>query len=143
MQTGILERCNILEECYEFMLAYAAKGVPGDGGNGPGSEIREVLERAKNAISGLVESCALVFKEADLANPGKYQAFLAVLDGDADSSLAAIELVLAQPSIGSQLVDNLNASIHLRALLTDLFLIGDILRSRLSQASSLSVADQS
>jgi hypothetical protein len=32
---------------------------------------------------------------------------------------------LAQRAIGSQLVDNLNASIHLRALLTDLFLIDE------------------
>ncbi len=46
---------------------------------------------------------------------------------DARDSLAAIELVLAQSVISSQLIDNLNASIHLRALLTDLFLIEEIL----------------
>jgi hypothetical protein len=39
-------------------------------------------------------------------------------------------LVLAQPAISSQLIDNLNASIHLRALLTDLFLLGEILRKQ-------------
>jgi hypothetical protein len=38
--------------------------------------------------------------------------------------------VLAQPSISSQLIDNLNASIHVRALLTDLFLIDEILKTR-------------
>ena len=38
-------------------------------------------------------------------------------------------LGLAQPSISSQLIDNLNASIHVRALLTDLFLIDEILKS--------------
>ena len=148
MQSELLERCNVLEECYEFMLGYAAKGLPADGGSGPGSEIREVLERGANAIKGLVESCTVAFnsafKEADVAHPSKYQAFLTVLEGDARASLAAIELVLAQASISSQLVDNLNASIHLRALLTDLFLIGDILRSRHSpRANSLSAADQS
>ena len=47
---------------------------------------------------------------------------------DAADSLAAIELVLAQPSISSQLIDNLNASIHLRALLTDLFLLTEIVK---------------
>ena len=41
---------------------------------------------------------------------------------------AAIDLVLAQRAISSQIVDNLNASIHLRALLTDLFLIDEILK---------------
>jgi hypothetical protein len=58
-----------------------------------------------------------------------------VLDRDARDSLAAIELVLAQPSISSQLVDNLNASVHLRTLLTDLFLVGEILRSRFTSNS--------
>ena len=58
-------------------------------------------------------------KEERLEPAEKYQAFLAVLDRDAHDSLAAIELVLAQPAISSQLIDNLNASIHLRALLTD------------------------
>ena len=43
---------------------------------------------------------------------------------------AALQLVLAQPAISSQLVDNLNASIHLRALLTDLFLIDEIFKNR-------------
>ncbi len=60
----------------------------------------------------------------------KYAAFISVLDRDAQDSLAALELVLAQPAISSQLIDNLNASIHLRALLTDLFLVGEILRSQ-------------
>ena len=43
--------------------------------------------------------------------------------------LSAVQLVIAQPSISSQLVDNLNASIHVRALLTDLFLIDEILEA--------------
>jgi hypothetical protein len=60
----------------------------------------------------------------------RYQAFVSVLYRDAQDSLAAVELVLAQPTISSQLIDNLNASIHLRALLTDLFLIGEVLRVR-------------
>ncbi len=53
-----------------------------------------------------------------------------MLDRDAQDSLAALELVLAQPAISSQLIDNLNASIHLRALLTDLFLVGEILKAQ-------------
>jgi len=38
--------------------------------------------------------------------------------------------VLAQSSISSQLIDNLNASIHLRALLTDLFLISEVVKRK-------------
>jgi hypothetical protein len=135
MPNRALERFNTVEECYEFMLAYAAKGLPSDEAGTPGTQIREFLQRAANAIAGLVETCKVAVTEEGLPSTEKYHAFLAVLDRDARDSLAAIELVLAQPSISSQLVDNLNASVHLRALLTDLFLVGEILRSRLTSHS--------
>jgi len=130
-RSEIWECCNTIEECYEFMLAYAAKGFQSEDKSGSKSEIREFLEGAVIAINGLAENCAMTVREEALAPSEKYQAFLTVLDRDARDSLAAIELVLAQPSISSQLIDNLNASIHLRALLTDLFLIGDVFRSQL------------
>ena len=39
-----------------------------------------------------------------------------------------MRFILAQDRIGSEMVDNLNASIHLRAVLTDLFLYSEVLR---------------
>ena len=119
----IEERCNTIEECYEFMLAYAAQGLPSDQGSRTGAQIREFLNRAVNALNGLAESCTTAVRNRDLEPVEKYQAFFDVIDRDARDSLAALELVLAQPAISSQLIDNLNASIHLRALLTDLFLV--------------------
>ena len=59
-----------------------------------------------------------------------------MLARDAADSVAAVELVLAQPAISSQLIDNLNASIHLRALLTDLFLLAEILETHQARAAS-------
>ena len=63
-----------------------------------------------------------------LEEPAPYDAFVSVLDHDARNARAAVRLVLAQPSIGSQLVDNLNASSHVRAVLTDLFLLDEALK---------------
>ena len=128
MRAEILNRCEAVEECYEFMLAYAAQGLPTDEGSKSGGQIREFLQRAVKALTGLAETCAMAVREEGLEPADKYVAFFAVLDRDSRDSLAAIELVLAQPAIGSQLIDNLNASIHLRALLTDLFLLDEILR---------------
>lgn len=128
MLAEIFTRCDAVEECYEFMLAYAAQGLPTDEGSKSGGQIREFLQRAVKALTGLSEACAMAIKEEGLEPADKYLAFFAVLDRDARDSLAAIELVLAQPAIGSQLIDNLNASIHLRALLTDLFLVDEILK---------------
>lgn len=127
MLNEIEERCDAIEESYEFMLGYAGKGLPGD----EGSQIRYYLQRAAGAITGLVESFSEVVEKQRIEPREKYEAFLAVLDRDAHDSLAAIELVLAQTAISSQLIDNLNASIHLRALLTDIFLLHGILRDQM------------
>jgi hypothetical protein len=126
MLADLSERSDTIEECYEFMLAYAAQGLPSDEGSRSGGQIREYLGRAVKAISGLADSCATAVKQERLDPAEEYRAFFAVLQRDASDSLAAIELVLAQPAIGSPLIDNLNASIHLRALLTDLFLLTEI-----------------
>lgn len=130
-------RCEAMEECYEFMLAYAAQGLRTDEGSKSGGQVREFLQRAVTALTGLAEVCTVAVREEGLERAEKYAAFLAVLDRDSRDSLAAIELVLAQAVISSQLIDNLNASIHLRALLTDLFLLDEILRKHVKPEEQL------
>jgi len=137
MLAEICKRCNTIEECYEFMLAYAAQGLPSDAGSRSGGQVRAFLQRAVTALTGLAESCTTAVQHAGLEPAERYQAFFAVLDRDAGDALAALELVLAQPAISSQLIDNLNASSHLRALLTDLFLVGEILRTQDTLAKSV------
>lgn len=131
MPADISKRCDTVEECYEFMLAYAAQGLRNEEGSSKcGGQIREYLDRAVKAIAGLAESCATASKQEHWEPAERYQAFFQVLARDAHDSVAAIELVLAQPAISSQLIDNLNASIHLRALLTDLFLVSEIVETQ-------------
>ena len=45
---------------------------------------------------------------------------------DARAALAAVRLVAARDAVSSELIDDLNASIHLRAVLTDLFLVDEL-----------------
>ena len=93
----IEELCNTIEECYEFMLAYAAQGLPSDEGSRSGRHIREFLNRAVNALNGLAESYASAVWDEGLEPAGKYQAFFDVLNRDAQDSLAAIYLMIVQP----------------------------------------------
>ena len=137
MLSEVGNRCEAVEECYEFMLAYAAQGLRTDEGSKSGGQVREFLQRAVKALTGLAEVCTVAVREEGLEPAEKYAAFLAVLDRDSRDSLAAIDLVLAQPVISSQLIDNLNASIHLRALLTDLFLLDEIMRKHVKPAEQV------
>ncbi len=127
-RTELNARCNTVEEAYEFMLAYAGQGLASDAGSGKGAQVREYLRKAEAALSGLGSFIGSFSSRLSGDETAPYAAFMEVIDRDARAARAAIALVLAQPSISSQVIDNLNASIHLRALLTDLFLVDEVLK---------------
>ena len=130
MREQMVARCDHIEEAYEFMLAYAAQGLASDAGSSAGSQVRHFLSRLDAALTGLGDVFrGVVAAEQRRRRRAQFHPFIAVLDRDAQASQAAVRLVLAQPGISSQLVDNLNASIHLRALLTDIFLVDEVLKT--------------
>ncbi len=122
---ALAKRISEIEEAYEFMLSYAAqghqRGMEGD-------LIRNYLKRADAALEGIGEA-AIAAADATGADPTIFRPFVATLDEDAGKARAGLRLALSQRAIGSQLIDNLNASIHLRALLTDLFLVDEAIAS--------------
>ncbi len=123
------QRIEAIESGYEFMLAYAAQGRETDKGAAAGRNVREYLEKmvaALDNLSAVVNDCA---RGLDPELPQTGAAFFAAVDADARVALAALRLVLARADISSQLIDNLNASIHLRALLTDLFVVDEVLKA--------------
>src|SRR4051812_17695642 len=87
MLNELADRCNAVEESYEFMLAYAAQGVGSEDASVRGSQIRDVLGRAVKALTGLGDAYASAVKQEGLASPERYLAFLTVLDRDARDSL--------------------------------------------------------
>ena len=112
-----------------MMLGYAAQGLASDQGAANSARLREHLQRFEAALTGLSQTyrdcaAALGVGPADALNN-----FLAVLDRDAAATQAALRLVLGQPGISSQMIDNINASIHVRALLTDVFVVDEIIKT--------------
>ncbi len=127
-------RMVAIETAYEFMLSYAARGMQTDGD----SPLRSHLEGTAAALEGIGDAVRAILDDAsadgELASASAGP-FVDVLERDAAASLAAIGMVLARDSISSQLIDNLNASIHLRALLTDLFLLDEALELGVGETS--------
>jgi len=126
---ALRDRIEAIEAAYEFTLGYAAQGLSGAGAGAPGSEIREQLARASRALDGLAAALEAEVRSRNLEPVSDYGAFIAVLGEDAARSNAALRLLLGLPAITSQAIDNLNALIHLRALLTDLFFVDEILKA--------------
>ena len=113
-----------IEESYEFFLAYAAQGVSGD--QEPNSDLVRFLEATDTALVFLEEELHAVMES--LTPSSSFTALADVVRQDALKTRAAVGLVMVQPAISSQLIDNLNASIHFRALLTDLFLLDEAMK---------------
>lgn len=110
------QHINAVESAYEFLLAYAAQGREDDA-EGPGPKSRVVLRELDAAL------------EAIAADLDPASSFSDVVADDIAKTRKALALVLVQPRISSELVDNLNASMHLRAVLTDLFLVSEASRA--------------
>lgn len=126
-------RIDAIEGGYELFLGYAAKGTRGGPGSGDGN-VRTTIEQMDRALEGLGEFLAALARERGLEPLPAYDGFIGVLRQDALQARAALQLVAAQQAISSQIIDNLNGSVHLRAVLTDLFLIDEILRPRASDS---------
>ncbi|MBH17008.1 MAG: hypothetical protein CL488_02135 [Acidobacteria bacterium] len=122
------------------MLAYAAQGVSGESSSQTGGQIRGYLTGTDDALTGLADVFRKLVAETKVESPDVYEVFIQMLERDAQAAQAAVRLALAQPAISSQLVDNLNASIHVRTLLTDLFLVDEILKQRLAKSDRSSAS---
>ena len=120
-------RIDAIEEAYEYFLAYAAQGLSSDQGAKSGAPLRDLLKKMDSALNGLAEQFTALAEEGGYEPRDVWSEMIGIVESDAAASLAAIRLVSAQAGISSQLVDNLNANIHLRALLTDLFLVDDLI----------------
>ena len=121
-------RVHAIEAGYEFLLAYAAQGLPTDVGASSSGQLREFLQRFDAALGGLAEKYRDLVSVEQPAGAAPLLTFLDVLARDADATRAAVGILLAKANISSQLVDNFNASIHVRALLTDIFVVDEALK---------------
>jgi hypothetical protein len=118
------ERIETIERGYEYLLAYAAQGRQDE----QGSEARARLTEMFAALDGLADLVTTAVDGGPGGQVTQAAAFLDAVKQDAAKARGAIGLVLSRPAISSMLVDNLNASIHVRALLTDCFLVEQAFR---------------
>ncbi len=123
----VKSRIDVIEESYEFFLAYAAQGLSTDQAAKSSYRIRDFLGKMEKALDGLADAFRAAASDDSAAPAGAWDEQIRVLEGDADAALAIVRLVGSRTGVSSQLVDNLNANIHLRALLTDLFLMDDLI----------------
>lgn len=112
---------DIIEESYEFMLAYAAQGRKHEHSEGGGeSQIRTHLKRMEAALA----DCEAAIGDGLGGTEGA--AFSERFRENVAVSRSIIGILQARPSVSSEMVDNTNGLISMRAFLTDLFFIDQV-----------------
>ncbi len=116
---AIRQNIEIVEEAYEFMLAYAAQGRMEEGAGPDGAHIRNFLQRFAEAAGGMRS------QTKGLMAGGKSDggALLDSFQRDTDIVLSILHLLLGRDNISSEMVDNTNGLIVMRSYLTTLFFI--------------------
>lgn len=120
---AIKENIDHIEEAYEYMLAYAAQGRADEGAGKDGAHIRTFLGRFLAAAKGLNQQVPALTGGADTVGAG----FQAEFARQSETIVSVLGILLARSNVSSEVVDNANALISMRAYLTDVFFIDKVL----------------
>ena len=116
--TEIRKNIELVEEAYEFMLAYAAQGRADEGAGPDGAHIRTFLTQFSEATDNIINELDNL-TEAD----GTMETFIKTAKSDADTVKSVLAIMLQKENVSSEMVDNANGLITVRSYLTALFFI--------------------
>jgi hypothetical protein len=116
---------DALEAAYEQLLEYAAQGRE-DAADMHSTQADTRSDIAARIVVSLRALASSLESIADLLDDNI--PFHQVVSEDISRVRAALTLISTAPRLSSELIDNLIASVHMKAVLTDLFLISEINR---------------
>ncbi len=122
MSQDLKDRIETIEEAFEYMMAYAAQGIEQEN-RSEGGGIRSWLTKAAAALEDLHQIAQEHANSISSIGIGDWAEFLEIVKTDAIQAQTLINFALAQPNLSSESVDNLNATNHIRTILTDIFLL--------------------
>ena len=114
--SDIRQNIELIEEAYEFMLAYAAQGRADEGAGPDGAHIRTFLTQFNEATSNILSAV----EDISMASP-ESGSFINALKTDAATVQSVIAIMLGKDNVSSEMVDNANGLIAGRSYLTALF----------------------
>ncbi|MGI9425609.1 MAG: hypothetical protein ACR2PA_20640 [Hyphomicrobiaceae bacterium] len=114
---------EIVEEAYEYMLAYAAQGRTDEGAGPDGAHIRSFVARFADAAEAMAPDIAGRM-DAEIIDCSALQGSF---QRDSDIVVVLLRLLLSRDNMTSEMIDNTNGMIVMRSYLTTLFYIDKVL----------------
>ena len=114
----IRENIELIEEAYEYMLAYAAQGREDEGAGPDGAHIRTFLVQFNEGTDRILA----LMDHIQAISPDSGD-FIKALKSDAATVRSVISIMLSKDNVSSEMIDNANGLISVRSYLTALFFI--------------------
>jgi hypothetical protein len=114
----IRDQIEKIEEAYEYMLAYAAQGRSEEGAGADGAQIRTFLKQFSVTLTELENATTNIITE----NPAAAE-FVEVFMSESKVMASILKVLLARDNLSSEVIDNTNGLISVRAYLTSLFFL--------------------
>ena len=114
------------EEAYEFLIAYAGRGLDRNQPPGTSDEVRDHLERLGDAMAGGHEAALAVADEHDLAGAEHYESALARMGEEIEEARTILSLLAAQDAITSAQVDNMNGMSVFQSVMMKFFFLDEL-----------------
>ena len=114
----VRDQIEKIEEAYEYMLAYAAQGRAEEGAGPDGAQIRTFLKQFSDNVQKLDKGASEITK----TNPDADD-FIQHFKVESQVMESILKVLLAKDNISSEVIDNTNGLISVRAYLTSLFFI--------------------
>lgn len=114
----VRDQIEQIEEAYEYMLAYAAQGRSDEGAGPDGAQIRTFLNQFSKALIKLDDATSVIIAE----NPSAAD-FIEAFMSESKVMASILKVLLSRENISSEVIDNTNGLISVRAYLTSLFFL--------------------
>lgn len=120
------EHIESAEEAYEFLIAYAGRGLDRNQPPGTSEEVRDHLEMLGGALADGHEAALVVADEHDVDGADHYESMLQTMDEEIDEARTIVALLAAQDRITSAQVDNMNGMSVFQSVMMKFFFLDEL-----------------
>lgn len=114
------------EEAYEFLIAYAGRGLDRNQPPGTTDEVRETLEKLDAAMAEGHGAAMSVADGYDLAGEEHYRGMLATMGEEVAEARTIVSLIAAQEAITSAQIDNMNGMAVFQSVMMKFFFLDEL-----------------
>jgi len=114
------------EEAYEFLIAYAGRGLDRNQPPGTSEEVREYLEQLRAAMAEGHAAAEAVPDEHDLQGEDHYRSALSTMAEEVEEARTIVALIAAQDVITSAQVDDMNGMSVFQSVMMKFFFLDEL-----------------